>query len=49
MKTEKPNPAYVPPCTIEISLGAGNILCASQTSAEDLNEKYDWSSELWGS
>lgn len=49
MKTDKLNAAYVPPCTDEIFLGAKSLLCASLTTAEDLNEKYDWEDELWGS
>lgn len=40
---------YESPRTWQMPLEAEDLLCASPTTADDLNEKYDWSSDIWGS
>ena len=42
-------PDYESPRAEQILLRPASLLCVSPTTAEDLNEKYDWEDELWGS
>ena len=37
-------PPYAPPKMEEMAVSVTGLVC---TSAQDLNEKYDWEDELW--